>query len=117
MFDEIHMMPIDYLQPCIRAIGYVAKLLNSEILLLTATMPNFKDLFKLYIPNANVTNLVEDKSIFPVFKNCTYKYLGTCELESIIENSFNYESSLIIVNSRKSESYIMCTVKISLIYI
>jgi CRISPR-associated endonuclease/helicase Cas3 len=113
VFDEIHMMPIDYLQPCIRAIGYVAKLLNSEILLLTATMPNFKDLFKLYIPNANVTNLVEDKSIFPVFKNCTYKYLGTCELESIIENSFNYESSLIIVNSRKKarKLYSMCTGK------
>lgn len=113
VFDEIHMMPIDYLQPCIRAIGYVSKLLNSEILFLTATMPNFKDLFELYIPNANVIDLVEDKSLFPVFKNCTYNYLGTCELESIIEKSFNYESSLIIVNNRKKarKLYSMCTGK------
>jgi len=113
VFDEIHMMPIDYLQPCIRAIGYVAKLLNSEILFLTATMPNFKNLFELYIPNANVIDLVEDKSLFPVFKNCTYKYLGKCELESIIEKSQNYESSLIIVNNRKKarQIYSMCTGK------
>ena len=113
VFDEIHMMPIDYLQPCIRAIGCVAKLLNSEILFLTATMPNFKDLFELYIPNAKVINLVEDKSLFPVFKNCTYKYLGICELESIIEKSLTYESSLIIVNNRKKarKLYSMCTGK------
>lgn len=113
VFDEIHMMPIDYLQPCIRAIGHVTKLLNSEVLFLTATMPNFKDLFELYTPNAKVIDLVEDKSLFSVFKNCKYEYLGTCELESIIEKSLNYESSLIIVNNRKKarQLYSMCTGK------
>lgn len=113
VFDEVHLMPVAYLQPCIRAIGYTARLLNSEILFLTATMPNFKDLFDLYMPGIKAVDLVEDKHLFPVFKNCTYRHLGKCGVESIIEKSQNYESSLIIVNSRKAarQLYSMCTGK------
>lgn len=113
VFDEIHLMPVQFLQPCLRAIGYITQILNSEALFLTATMPNFEELFKKYTPNANVIDLVEDKSLFPEFNNCTYKYLGICDLESIIEKTQQYKSSLIIVNNRKiaKKIYSMCTGK------
>ena len=35
------MLPIDYIQPCLRAIGYVTKYLNSTAILMSATMPNY----------------------------------------------------------------------------
>lgn len=111
VFDEIHLMPIDFLQPCLRAIGHITKLLNSEAMFLTATMPSYKRLFDTYIPNATVVDLVEDKSLFSEFNTCVYKYLGKCSLESIIEKANQYKSSLIIVNNRKvaREMYSSCT--------
>lgn len=110
VFDEIHLMPVDFLQPCLRAIGYITNLLNSEALFLTATMPNYKKLFDKYIPNAKVVDLVEDKSLFPEFNTSIYKYLGKCSLDSIIERASQYKSSLIIVNNRNvaKEMYSRC---------
>lgn len=111
VFDEIHLMPVQFLQPCLRAIGYITQILNSEALFLTATMPNFNELFEKYTPNANIINLIEDKSLFPEFNNCKYIYLGICDLESIIEKTQQFKSSLIIVNNRKTakEVYSICT--------
>lgn len=42
IFDEAHMMPQDYLQPCLQGIAYITKYLNSEAVFLTATMPDLK---------------------------------------------------------------------------
>ena len=39
IFDEAHLMPQNYLQPCLRVITYITKYLNSEAVFLTATMP------------------------------------------------------------------------------
>ena len=30
VFDEAHLMPVEYLQPCLRAIAYITRYLNSE---------------------------------------------------------------------------------------
>ncbi len=111
VFDEIHLMPVEFLQPCLRAIGHITQMLNSEAMFLTATMPNYRKLFDKYIPKATVIDLVEDKSLFPEFSTSVYKYLGKCSLESIIERSNNYKSSLIIVNNRKTarEMYAKCS--------
>lgn len=102
IFDEIHMIPINLLQPCLRAIGYITKHLNSTAIFLSATMPDYNILFNKYIPQNIVTNLIDDKSCFKDFSNCTYSYLGKCEYEKIIEMSQKYKSSLVIVNSRKT---------------
>ena len=52
IFDEAHMMPQDYLQPCLQGIAYITKYLNSEVVF-TATMPDFEKLLKLYAPANN----------------------------------------------------------------
>ena len=102
IFDEIHMLPVDMLQPCLRAIGYLTKYLNSEAVFLSATMPDHSRLFEAYAPGLPVRQLITDMSDFACFKKCRYHNLGETDLESIAEKAAQYDSSLIIVNKRKT---------------
>lgn len=99
IFDEIHTMPKNYLEPCIRGVGYITKYLNSEAVFMTATMPNFKEIFKEYIPFCNVEELVSDR-YNSVFKKCDYKYIGDISDEALIMKIEDYKSTLIVVNKR-----------------
>lgn len=103
IFDEAHLMPRNYLQPCLRAISYITKYLNSEAVFLTATMPNFKKLIDEYaMKNLTVLDLVENKKDFSRFSKCEYKFIGGQSFENLAQKSFNSPSSLIIVNKRAS---------------
>ena len=42
ILDEVHTLPIDYLQPCLKAISYITTFLNSEAIFMTATMPDYR---------------------------------------------------------------------------
>ena len=46
VFDEIHLLPVKLLQPCLRGIGYITRYLNSEAILLSATMPDYRELLE-----------------------------------------------------------------------
>lgn len=102
IFDEVHMLPEKYLQPCLRAIGYITEYLFSEVLFLSATMPDFSELFERYSSNAVYDELIKDKSAFAAFQKCRYSYIGHTDMEAIAEIADKYRSSLIIVNSRKT---------------
>lgn len=102
IFDEIHLLPTKYLQPCLKGIGFITKYLNSEAVFLSATMPDYSKLFEDFIPDCKVNNLITDKSDFELFKKCSYTNLGKTDYESIIEKTDKYTSSLIIVNTRSS---------------
>lgn len=111
IFDEIHMLPIDYIQPCLRAIGYVTKYLNSTAILMSATMPNYDKFMERYMSGVKIENAVKDTSLFKVFDKCRYEYIGKCELASLAEKAQEYDNALIIVNKRKTarELYDMCS--------
>lgn len=114
IFDEAHLMPIDYLQPCLQAVSYITRYLNSEALFLTATMPDFGRLLKEYaIKDSRIINLIEDTSQFAMFQKCRYCYLGEIEENALIQKSRQYPSSLIIVNQKKTarELFLKCTGK------
>lgn len=102
VFDEIHMLPINHLQPCLRGIGYITKYLNSHAIFLSATMPDFMPLLKKYVPMAKIHELITDKSNFQAFKNCHYTFLGKQDNEQIAILASQQENSLCVVNSRKS---------------
>ncbi|MEY8338867.1 CRISPR-associated helicase Cas3' [Lachnospiraceae bacterium 62-35] len=103
IFDEAHMMPQDYLQPCLQAVAYITKYLNSQAVFLTATMPDFSELISRYaLPNSKIVNLIEDTSLFERFQTCSYEYLGEIGQERLAEQAAAYPSSLVIVNSRKA---------------
>lgn len=111
IFDEIHMLSIDYIQPCLRAIGYVTKYLNSTAILMSATMPNYDKFMERYMSGVKIENAVKDTSLFNVFDKCRYEYIGKCELASLAEKAQEYDNALIIVNKRKTarELYDMCS--------
>lgn len=103
VFDEVHTMPSKYLQPCLQAIAYITKYLNSEALFLTATMPDYERLIKQYaLPDSNICNLIKDKSLFSQFQKCKYKYLGAMSLESVMFIAQRSPSALIIVNRKET---------------
>lgn len=102
VFDEAHLMPVDYLQPCLRGISYLTKYLNSEAVFLTATMPDFPKLIDQYaLKGSRIISLVEDTSAFSEFQKCKYEYVGKISEEMLVERACVSPSSLIIVNSRK----------------
>lgn len=102
IFDEAHMMPVNYLHPCLQAIKFVTEELNSIAVFLTATMPNYTEVYNKYLKtDIKAIDLVKDRSLFSVFKKCNYIYLGIQSEEAILTRACKTPSSLIIVNRRK----------------
>ncbi|MCI7766791.1 MAG: CRISPR-associated helicase Cas3' [Oscillospiraceae bacterium] len=102
VFDEVHMMPIPFLQPCIRAVGYAVRYLGSEAFFLSATMPDFGELFEKYAKGCGYGELISDKSDFKAFRNSSICFLGQVTWESLSQKAEEHDSLLIIVNSRKA---------------
>lgn len=102
IFDEVHLLPLKLLQPCLRAVGHITKYLNSEAVFLSATMPDYGELFRKYIPDCSVTELITDKKDFEYFRKCSYTYLGSVDFDIIVERAMGCKSSLIVVNKRKT---------------
>ena len=101
IFDEAHLMPQDYLQPCLQAIAFLTRYLHSEAVFLTATMPDYRRLIQTYaLPDANIIDLIEDKSQFKQFQKCRYTYLGEMDSISLLTHAHNSPSKLIIVNKK-----------------
>lgn len=111
VFDEAHLMPREYLEPCLRGITYITKYLDSEALFLTATMPDFRSLLEQCSEgNLKITDLIEDKTDFYKFSKCRFSDLGRVSDDELVQKSSEYASSLIVVNSRKkaAEVFRLC---------
>lgn len=105
VFDEAHLMPQKYLQPCLQAITYITRYLNNEAIFLTATMPDFPKLIKKYaLQDSKIVNLVDNTALFNSFYKCQYSFLGRISAENVLERALQYPTSLIIVNKRATAS-------------
>lgn len=102
VFDEIHLISTELLRPCLKAVGYITKYLNSEALFLSATMPDYSKLFDKFLPDVNYNKLVTDRTNFKYFKKCEYKDKGKTTLETIAENASRCKNALIVVNTKKT---------------
>ncbi len=113
VFDEVHMMPVNYLQPCLRGVGYLVNFLKCEALFLSATMPDFSEFFKKYAIGCDYSELISDKSDFKFFRNCHCVDSGEISEEKLLTDAETHNSSLIIVNSRKRarDLYSKCAAK------
>ncbi len=111
IFDEAHLMPLDYLQPCLRAIAYICRFLHSEAIFLTATMPNYQRLLKEYAEESlPVLDLITDRSGFAAFCKCKFQNLGQMSDETLMIHAQEQPSALIVVNKRTTavKLYHMC---------
>ena len=103
IFDEAHLMPVEYIKPCLRAVSYITRLLNSEAVFLTATMPDFNDLIKKYALNdSSITDLITDRSLFGNFKKGQFINIGKISEEGLLSQASSQPSSLIVVNKRRT---------------
>ena len=103
IFDEVHLMPVEYLQPCLRGISYITKYLRSEAIFLTATMPDYNHYIKKYaLDNIGVVDLIRDRSELHHFKKNRFINMGEVSDEALIDAVAKYPSGLIVVNSRKA---------------
>ena len=103
IFDEAHMMPEEYLQPCLEALVYLSKYFKSEVLLMSATLPDYKRLLDDFVGiESNIKELIKDKSSFRAFEKCTFQSIGETEPDKLLEIAEACRSSLIVVNNKKT---------------
>ena len=100
VLDEIHTLPVQQLQPCLRALGYIHEMLHSEILLLSATMPDLAAQLKRFVPDTPVHELITDRTACAAFAKCSYHDLGETDFAAVAQRAAEYGSSLIVVNRR-----------------
>ncbi|MDO5564775.1 MAG: CRISPR-associated helicase Cas3' [Eubacteriales bacterium] len=114
VFDEVHLMPIKCLKPCLEGIEYLLKYFSCEAIFLSATMPNIKKLLNQVISSdISVIDLIDDKTVTENFNKCIYKNIEEQDIEKIVKKARKYQSSLIVVNKRSTarEIYEKCNGK------
>lgn len=103
LLDEAHIMPIPFLQPCFKAMEYLTKYLGCEIVLMTATMPDYPKLIQICAPAlSDFTDLVRDKTDYAAFRRCRFQSLGRISDEKLLSLAGNTAASLVIVNQKKT---------------
>lgn len=114
IFDEVHLLPISFLQPCLEGISFLCHYLGSEAIFLTATMPNFPELLKTYVGlDLHICPLISNTEHFSAFEKCQYELQEHISTENLLQQAEQSPASLIIVNQRKTsrELYAACNTK------
>lgn len=107
VFDEVHMFPNLYFQPCLEAIKILTGRYHCEAVFMTATMPDFHTWMREFgCGDVKTVDLIEDKSDFPIFDRCRIENLGALSSEKLVSLAREGENALIVVNSRKAAKQI-----------
>ncbi len=100
VFDEVQMLPTNYLSPCARTIAELYANYHCSAVLCTATQPSIEDCFPRKIAIHDV--YPDAKKLFEKLKRVTYKNDGFLHNEEIKEHLNKESQVLCIVNSRKT---------------
>ncbi len=106
IFDEAHMLPVEYLQPCLESVAFLTKYYGCEAIMLSATMPDYSEFIQKYaIYGLKMKNLISGNDKIPgminAFNKCTFSQIGAVSSERLVNDASKYATSLIIVNRRK----------------
>lgn len=103
VFDEAHMLPGLFFQPCLEAVKILAQRYHCEAVFMTATMPDFHTWMREFgCSGIKTLDLIPDKSDFPIFNRCKIENLGQLPLEKLAALAAEAENTLIVVNSRRA---------------
>lgn len=103
VFDEVHTLPILFLQPCLEAISILTSRYACKALLMSATLPDFPQWMEQFgCSILETVDLLPDKSLFPQFENCKFNPLHSISLDSLLENIQEKHHCLVVVNQRKT---------------
>ena len=101
IFDEIHILPFKYLKPCLRSISYICDILNSKAVMMSATMPDYSAVFNEFADSGKIGQLIKERTAFGYFRKNKYINLKSVSRDTLFAKAEEYNSSLIVVNSRK----------------
>lgn len=97
IFDEVQMLPVYYLRPCIRAMIELVENYRCSIVLCTATQPSFQKFFQRKIKE--LCPEVEEQ--FRFFRRTTVEKMGVVEEKDLIDQIRVEKQVLCILNHRK----------------
>lgn len=99
IFDEAQMLPVNYLEPCIQAIGELVYNYRSTAVLCTATQPSLKPLFP---PQLKISEICPDvKGQYEFFRRTILRNAGELTEAQLTENLREEHQVLCILNSRR----------------
>lgn len=102
IFDEAHMLPSGFFQPCLEAVKILTSKYGCEAIFLTATMPDFDEWLKTFKCDGILTcDLIKDTSCFESFKRSAIENIGAVSEEALLERVAEYKNALVVVNERK----------------
>ena len=99
VLDEAQMLPMERLEPCIRALVELVKHYNCTVVLCTATQPSFNKMIAEH--GLNVREIISDPvSLKRQLKRVLYENLGKVSDEELVGRLRAHRQCLCIVNSR-----------------
>ena len=99
IFDEVQMLPRDYLKPCLLAVQELVQNYGASVVFCTATQPSLQGFFPADIP---FTELAPDpQDLFDFYRRVQVKNLGKMSDEALIQKLNTHEQALCIVNTRR----------------
>ena len=99
IFDEVQMLPTDYLKPCIAMIEELVNSFEASVVLCTATQPALQPFFQSGISVYELCPRLEEQ--FEFFKRTTFQNLDKISEEVLIEKLSGEYQALCIVNTKK----------------
>lgn len=99
VFDEVQMLPLDYLKPCVAMLEELVSNFRSSIVLCTATQPALGFLFQKKLPIMELCPRVQEQ--FRFFERVTFQNMGIVSESVLIRKLECEKQALCIVNTKK----------------
>ena len=101
VFDEIQMLPNDYLRPCVAALEQLLRYYRSTVVLCTATQPALQNIMAKDVSDKGKELCPRLYEQFRFFKRISIKDLGKVGQNELVQRLTNEQQALCIVNTRK----------------
>jgi CRISPR-associated endonuclease/helicase Cas3 len=99
IFDEVQMLPREFMKPCILAISELVQNYGSSIVFSTATQPALQEFFDTQI---KFTELAPDPpALFSFYRRVAVKDIGELSDEMLLERLRSHLQVLCVVNTRR----------------
>lgn len=99
VFDEVQMLSLDYLKPCVAMLEELVSNFRSSIVLCTATQPALGFLFQKKLPIMELCPRVQEQ--FRFFERVTFQNMGIVSESVLIRKLECEKQALCIVNTKK----------------
>lgn len=98
IFDEVQMIPLNYLKPCVKVIQGLVESYQVSAVLCTATQPALEKWMKPLITKEICPDY---KDLFQYLKRVNIKDAGKLTEDTLIQNIISENQILVIVNTKK----------------